>query len=415
MRVVLAKVALRGTINGASETVVGYATNLRRSGHDVSVLLLYPPSRRNPHLRRLERSGVAVVSAAPVDIEGALLAASATRRPMRRVPAIARPPADVAKSLLRAMADRLATVCRRHLRESGAHLVHVVGQDPGAGVLIGAACAVGLPALFQDLGGGTGPSVDAALISTLQRCAAVAALSPLIAARLGDRLPSARGVSVLPILSGPPEGVVSARRSHSQVTFGFAGRLDPEKGAGTMVEALALARAEVPGIRLRVAGEGPEKRRMVVRARELGVADAIERVAVYREPFERTSFMRSIDAFLLPSQTEGTPNSIVEAMAHGLPVLSTPVGGIPDVVTPEEGILTPPGDARGLAHAMASVAGDPSRRARMGRAAVDRYERLFSPSSVMPLLLETYRRVAGDGGPPAAPPGHDWAACDDSR
>ena len=60
MRIVLARAALRGAINGASETVVTYATHLRRSGHDVSVLALYPPRRSDPYCRRLRRAGVPV-------------------------------------------------------------------------------------------------------------------------------------------------------------------------------------------------------------------------------------------------------------------------------------------------------------------------------------------------------------------
>ena len=104
----------------------------------------------------------------------------------------------------------------------------------------------------------------------------------------------------------------------------------------------------MPGITLRVAGAGPDARRMRARARVLGVADAYEHRATYADPAQRTSFMRGIDVFVLPSITEGTPNGIVEAMAHGMPVISTKVGSIPDVVTPEIGILVPPRDVDAL-------------------------------------------------------------------
>lgn len=184
IRVVLAKGALRGTISGANETVVTYATHLRRHGHDVSVLLIYPPRRTNPYLRRLLRAGVPVAAAAPVDIERAILAAA----PMRRLGAVARPAGDTVRSLLQEVPDRYAVGCQRHLRRSGADLVHVVGQDTGAGTLIAAAHAVGLPTLFQELGGGVRPSAFPSVTAALRRCSEVAALSPQIAARVGSAL-----------------------------------------------------------------------------------------------------------------------------------------------------------------------------------------------------------------------------------
>jgi glycosyltransferase involved in cell wall biosynthesis len=115
-----------------------------------------------------------------------------------------------------------------------------------------------------------------------------------------------------------------------------------------------------------------------------------------------------VDVLLLPSDTEGTPNCIVEAMAHGLPVIATSVGGIPDVVTPDVGLLVPPGDAGALAAAMAFLAEDGPRRARMATAAAERYQRLFSPEAVIPVLLETYRRVVDPSAQPAAAR-YEWA------
>jgi glycosyltransferase involved in cell wall biosynthesis len=415
LRVVLAKGALRGPISGASETVVTYATHMRRSGHDVSVFLLYPPERANPYACRLTRAGVPVVSAARVDVEAALLAgASATLR-LRRVPAMARSVTGTGRSLLSSAADRYARVSQEHIERSGADLVHVVGQDAGAGVLIGAAGAAGLPALFQELGGATHPSILTTFTSNLPLCSEVAALSPRIAERIGHVLPVTGRISVLPIMTEPPTGDAAGRPDGAPVTFGFAGRLEPPKGARLMVEAFARARTKVPGIRLRVAGTGSEERRVLATAGALGVTDAYEGLGVYSRPTDRTSFMRGLDVFLLPSTTEGTPNCIVEAMAHGVPVIATSVGGIPDVVTPEVGILVPPGDDNALAQAMVSLAADPRRRAEMRLAAVERYERLFSPSSVMPLLVETYRRVAGASAAPAPALQHDWAGCGESR
>lgn len=413
MRVILARAALRGAINGASETVVTYATHLRRTGHDVSVLALYPPRRSDPYWGRLRRGGVPVEWAAAVDVEAPVLAAGAVTDRYRRSRVVAPPVSVVGQSVLKTMADRCTRECENRLRRSGADLVHVVGQDAGTEVFIRAAHAAGIPTLFQELGGVAGPSDLVGLPAALRLCSEVAALSPRITERVGAVLSFRGPVSVLPIITEPPAESAATRSQRAGTTFGFAGRLHGPKGAVLMVE--ALARTTAPGMTLRIAGSGPEGRRLRARARQLGVAGACEYVPTYAEPVDRTAFMRGLDAFVLPSVTEGTPNGIIEAMAHGVPVLSTEVGGIPDVVTPELGMLVPPGDVDALARAMTRLAEDPAQRARMGSAAAERYQRLFAPASVLPLLLETYRRVAGGSAPPAVGLRHDWARCGDGR
>jgi glycosyltransferase involved in cell wall biosynthesis len=107
--------------------------------------------------------------------------------------------------------------------------------------------------------------------------------------------------------------------------------------------------------------------------------------------------MSSLDVFVLPSLAEGTPNCVIEAMACGVPVIATNVGGIPDILDPECGILIPPGNANALAEAMLTLARNPERRSRMGAAAKERCEKLFSPTAVMPLMLQTYARVTRNG------------------
>jgi len=100
---------------------------------------------------------------------------------------------------------------------------------------------------------------------------------------------------------------------------------------------------------------------------------------------------------VLPSLAEGTPNGIIEAMAHGVPIIASAVGGIPDIIDPQSGILVPPGDAGALADAMRLLAQDPERRKEMGAAARERYAKLFEPAVVVPLMLKVYGRVAGNG------------------
>ena len=91
-----------------------------------------------------------------------------------------------------------------------------------------------------------------------------------------------------------------------------------------------------------------------------------------------SAFMRTLDVFVLPSFAEGTSKSVIEAMAHGLPIITTSVG-------------------------------DPALRKRMGQAARDRYLKLFAPNAVLSMLVDTYARVAGRNGHVSQNGHHPWS------
>ena len=103
--------------------------------------------------------------------------------------------------------------------------------------------------------------------------------------------------------------------------------------------------------------------------------------------------MKGIDLFVLPSLSEGTPTTIVEAMAHGVPAIVTNVGGIPDMITAEEGIIIPPEDSTALIDAMLRLTVNHELRWQMSGAATARYERLFSMQAVLPIIVNNYQRI----------------------
>jgi glycosyltransferase involved in cell wall biosynthesis len=164
------------------------------------------------------------------------------------------------------------------------------------------------------------------------------------------------------------------------------------------MDAFAETHRTFPDIKLHIAGSGSLKRKLLACAKAHGISGLCEFPGVYTTVEEKGSFMQSLDVFVLPSLTEGTPNGIIEAMAYALPVISTTVGGIPDLVSDDTGILVAPDNVEALAQAMTRLAEDRHLRERMGRAARKRYEKLFSPRLILPLMLDTYRRIANGNG-----------------
>lgn len=153
------------------------------------------------------------------------------------------------------------------------------------------------------------------------------------------------------------------------------GRLSPEKGFDTLIEAIALASSEHPSLRLELAGDGPclpELRRLADR---LGVR---ERVNFLGEVSDVPAVLARARLFVLPSLTEGISLTLLEAMARGLPVVATAVGGTPEVVIDgETGRLAPPRAPAELARMIVSTLSDPEGCRRMGRAGRNRVERHF--------------------------------------
>ena len=203
------------------------------------------------------------------------------------------------------------------------------------------------------------------------------------------------------------------RQAGAKVTFGFAARMEELKGPMVLMEAMGVAYQQCENLCLNIAGDGSQRQKIAARAKALNVASRYRYHGVYTHPEERSAFMRSLDVFVMPSFTEGTPNSIVEAMAHGIPIIASQVGGVPDMIGDDAGILVPPGDVGALKQAMLRLARDQELRQSMGQAAYERYQRFFSPHAVLPLMLQTYQRITGNGHYVAPPSGnghlHPWA------
>jgi len=146
----------------------------------------------------------------------------------------------------------------------------------------------------------------------------------------------------------------------------FVGRLAPIKRVDVLLEAVAHARRAGAPVQLAVAGDGDLRPALEARARELGLTDAVTFLGFRRDLPELSA---ASDVAVLSSDNEGTPVSLIEAAAAGLPSIATAVGGVADIVVPGTGHLVAPGDAVALGQRLADAARDPEALRQMGATA----------------------------------------------
>lgn len=146
-----------------------------------------------------------------------------------------------------------------------------------------------------------------------------------------------------------------------------AGRLVTQKNPQLFVEAAARLRERMPNTRFRMIGEGPLRPLVLAAARAAGLSDAFELMG---ERCDMEDLLRSARLFWLTSSWEGLPNVVLEAMASGLPVIATDVGGTGELVrSGQEGFLVPPDDADAFARHAVSILRDPALEMRLKAAA----------------------------------------------
>jgi glycosyltransferase involved in cell wall biosynthesis len=283
----------------------------------------------------------------------------------------------------------------QELRAFEAHVVH--GHDMGPWLNAAAASL---------LAGGTAPLATfhqtAQPGSKLRPLASVAAsLSPALIACGREvereiRAWAPRSARVVTIENGVPLPAPPSARERSAlrarlglparaIVFGYLGRLHPEKGVEPLVEAFAQAFARQPEAHLVVIGTGPLE--SALRTRN------VERVHFLGEVPHGSRLLPALDVYVQPSLREGRSLALLEAMAAGLPTVTSDIPAIREVhVADETALLTPPGDVRALAGALRTLAGDGDRRAALGRMALER-SRVHSLDTMVQRYAALYRDV----------------------
>ena len=172
--------------------------------------------------------------------------------------------------------------------------------------------------------------------------------------RIEVLLPAA---AALPTAGGPP--AVPGRPA-----VGMVGRLVPDQGVDVLLRAAALVSTVVPQVAFLVVGDGPLRPELERRAAVLGLAGTVTFTG-YRS--DATRLVGGLDVLAVPSRAHGSPLVVCEAMAAGVPVVASRVGGLPDLVEDGgSGLLVRPGEPEDLARALVSLLLDPGAARRLG-------------------------------------------------
>lgn len=170
-------------------------------------------------------------------------------------------------------------------------------------------------------------------------------------------------------------------------------RLDPVKDLITLLDAFAFVRKRVPLARLVIVGDGPERQRLTERAERDDLAGAVQ-ITGYRDDVR--ALLPAADVYASSSISEGVSITILEAMATGIPVVATAVGGTPEILSDGTGgILVPSREPVRMAAAIVALARDQRRRASLATAARRRLEASFTIDRMVDDYARSYRAVAG--------------------
>lgn len=279
--------------------------------------------------------------------------------------------------------------------------LHMASQGSFArkSVLAWVAKAFGVPVIIHVHGGGFHDFVRALPAglrayarATLGHADVVIALGEGWASRLRTIAPRARVVTV-------PNGVVPGQpvaqpEEGARVRVVFLGDISDAKGVFVLLHAWARMARELggdPRAELLLAGDG-----MLDRAErqidDLGLCDQV-RVLGWVAPVDVDALLRSSQVLTLPSFQEGQPMSVLEAMARGMCVVASDVGGVPDLIDAESGVLVPAGDAEALATALKRVITDEEDRVRLGGRALQRVRDTFDVEQTGQALDALYREL----------------------
>lgn len=196
---------------------------------------------------------------------------------------------------------------------------------------------------------------------------------------------------------------VAQARSDGPVRLLSVGRLTPAKGQLLLLQACAGLAREGTRFDLTLVGDGPDRDRLESAVRQHQLAHCVRFTGALNHAEVRAELARA-DAFVLPSLAEGIPVVLMEAMASGLPCITSPVNGIPELIEHgRSGLLAAPGDVQALAEQLRRVIADATLRQRLALAGRDQVERAFNLDANVERLAAIFRTLPAVWAPGAAP------------
>jgi glycosyltransferase involved in cell wall biosynthesis len=290
---------------------------------------------------------------------------------------------------------------REAMLTSRANIVHTHGYRSD---VVGLTAAAGKPVrTVTTVHGFTGGDWKNRLYEHFQlrafrKFAAVVAVSRPLAERIIVSGVATSRVRLIPNAFGgtSPVDRANARKvlgiQQDEFVIGWVGRVTHEKGLDVMLGALHQL-TDLP-VTLLVIGEGREREVLARKAVASGLEGRIRWLGVVPEC---ARYFSAFDLYALSSHTEGTPITLLEAMQAGVPVVTTSVGGVPDVVSEAEAWLTPAGDTTRLAAAIRQAWSNPEDRRNRSAAASRRLAEHFSPATWLDRYEDLYRELLATG------------------
>ena len=228
----------------------------------------------------------------------------------------------------------------------------------------------------------------------------IVANSSAVAARLRKERVSARAIRIIP--NGIDVDAYRPRIPQARLRrIVTVANLRPEKAHEVLIDAFASLASRHSDLELLVVGTGSRGEELKALAAERGVASQV-RFLGHRD--DVPAVLSESDAFVLTSRSEAFPNSVMEAMAAGLPVIATAVGGVPELVQHRtNGILVAADDRAAVAQALRNLIDDPARAAALGRAARETIQSRFSFNRMVSSFEDLYLELLHRGAPRTAP------------
>jgi glycosyltransferase involved in cell wall biosynthesis len=248
----------------------------------------------------------------------------------------------------------------------------------------------------------------------LRRADRIVAVSNSMKALLTQQGVPAQKIRVIHNAVDPNENVPNTSEKEMRQRHGFAldqkvigviGRLSPEKGQMIFLRAMEKTARSFPGVKALIIGDGQDRAMLEGFCREKGLN---EQVMFLGHQEKIADYYQLLDLLVLPSLSEGLPNTVLEAMTFGVPVLATAVGGVPEIIQNGNGMMVPPNDPGALAKRMIELLGDGALRQAIGLKGKNSLYPRFAPDNRVRQIVNLYQELLSDRGKAQSPSKMAW-------